>query len=122
MFRKAHIITFPALIAAVLLLTGCPPSPEFTRWKRPSNSVEEVKAAMTECGDPVGTSMTHLPINEQVLQFQCMQRHGFIRKDGFEYCEYNEEYARLRRRKAGSSSQLVSARSFTPNQTEFWQG
>ncbi|WP_262378838.1 hypothetical protein, partial [Pseudomonas sp. WS 5407] len=40
-----------------------------------------------ECGDPVGTSITDLPINEQVLQFQCMKRNGFIRKDGFEYCE-----------------------------------
>jgi hypothetical protein len=87
MFRKAHIITFPALIAMALLLTGCPPSPEFTQWKRPSTSVEGVKAAMTECGDPVGTSITDLPINEQVLQFQCMKRNGFIRKDGFEYCE-----------------------------------
>ncbi|NMX48114.1 hypothetical protein HBO00_28685 [Pseudomonas sp. WS 5407] len=47
MFRKAHIITFPALIAMALLLTGCPPSPEFTQWKRPSTSVEGVKAAMT---------------------------------------------------------------------------
>ena len=87
MFRKAHIIIFPGLIATVLLLTGCPPSPEFTRWKRPSTSVEGVKAAMKECGDPVGTSITDLPINEQVLQFQCMKRHGFIRKDGFEYCD-----------------------------------
>ncbi|WP_323165513.1 hypothetical protein [Pseudomonas bubulae] len=87
MFRKAHIIIFPGLIATVLLLTGCPPSPEFTRWKRPSTSVEGVKAAMKECGDPVGTSITDLPINEQVLQFQCMKRNGFIRKDGFEYCD-----------------------------------
>lgn len=29
----------------------------------------------------------HFPINEQVLHFQCMQRLGFTRKDGFEYCE-----------------------------------
>ena len=86
MLNKSQIITIPVLISSVLLLTGCPPSAEFTRWKRASTTVDGVKAAMTECGDPVGTSMVHLPINDQVLQFQCMQRLGFIRKDGFEYC------------------------------------
>ncbi|MBH3422272.1 hypothetical protein [Pseudomonas gessardii] len=87
MLRKSQIITFPALIALSLLLTGCPPPAEFTQWKRTSTSADGVKAAMTECGDPVDTSMMHLPINERVLQFQCMQRLGFKRKDGFEFCE-----------------------------------
>ena len=36
MLRKAQIITFPALIALVLLLTGCPPPAEFTQWQRTS--------------------------------------------------------------------------------------
>jgi hypothetical protein len=31
--------------------------------------------------------MTRLPSNEQVLQFQRMQRLGFTRKDGFEFCK-----------------------------------
>ncbi|WP_448650364.1 hypothetical protein ACSHWC_20635 [Pseudomonas fluorescens] len=31
--------------------------------------------------------MTRLPSNERALQFQCMQRLGFTRKDGFEFCE-----------------------------------
>lgn len=79
MFSRSQIITIPVLISSVLLLTGCPPPASFTQWKRASTTVEGVKAAMTECGDPVGSSMTHLPINEQVLQFQCMQRLGFIR-------------------------------------------
>lgn len=87
MFSRSQIITIPVLISSVFLLTGCPPSAEFTRWKRASTTVEGVKAAMRECGDPVNTSMVHLPINDRVLQFQCMQRLGFIRKDGFEYCE-----------------------------------
>ena len=87
MLRKSQIITLPALIASVLLLTGCPPPAEFTQWRRTSTSVDGVKAAMAECGDPVGGSLTQLPINEQVLQFQCMQRLGFKRKDGFEFCE-----------------------------------
>ncbi|SDU34058.1 hypothetical protein [Pseudomonas orientalis] len=87
MLRKSQIITLPALIASVLLLTGCPPPAEFTQWQRASTSVDDVKAAMAECGDPVGGSLTQLPINEQVLQFQCMQLLGFKRKDGFEFCD-----------------------------------
>jgi len=42
---------------------------------------------MAECGDPVDGPQNHFPINEEVLHFQCMQRFGFTRKDGFEYCE-----------------------------------
>lgn len=87
MLRKSQIITLPALIASVLLLTGCPPPAEFTQWRRTSTNVDDVKAAMAECGDPVGGSLTQLPINEQVLQFQCMQLLGFKRKDGFEFCD-----------------------------------
>ncbi|MGZ0714273.1 hypothetical protein [Pseudomonas palleroniana] len=87
MFRKSQIIAIPALIASALLLTGCPPPPSFTQWERTSTSVEGVKAAMAECGDPVGGSQQHFPINVEVLQFQCMKRLGFTRKDGFEYCE-----------------------------------
>ncbi|NMY96029.1 hypothetical protein [Pseudomonas proteolytica] len=87
MFRKSQIITLPALIALSLLLTGCPPSAEFTRWQRTSTTTDGVRAAMEECGEPVGSSMMHYPINERVRHFQCMQRLGFKRKDGFEYCE-----------------------------------
>lgn len=54
MFSKYQIITIPVLVLAVLLLTGCPPPASFTQWKRASTSVEGVKAAMAECGDPVG--------------------------------------------------------------------
>lgn len=91
MFRKVQLVTFPALIASVFMLTGCPPPPEFTQWKRPSTTEEQVKAAMTQCGDPVGYSLNILPVNEQVLQFQCMQRLGFTRKDGFEFCDVMKE-------------------------------
>jgi hypothetical protein len=42
---------------------------------------------MAGCGDPVGGPQNHYPINEQVLQFQFMQRLGFTRNDGFKYCE-----------------------------------
>ena len=87
MFRNGQIITFPALVATVLLLTGCPPSAEFTQWQRTSTSVDGVKAAMAECGNPVERSLDRLPTNERVLQFQCMQRLGFTRKDGFEFCD-----------------------------------
>lgn len=87
MLRTIQIITLPALVATFLLLTGCPPPAEFTQWRRPSTPVAGVQAAMAECGDPVGGSLTYLPVNEQVLQFQCMQRLGFTRKDGFEFCE-----------------------------------
>lgn len=86
MLRKAQIISFPALIALVLLLTGCPPPAEFTQWQRTSTTVVGVQAAMAECGEPVGHSMNRYPTNERVLQFQCMQRLGFTRKDGFDFC------------------------------------
>ena len=87
MFSKSQIITIPVLISSVLLLTGCPPSPEFTRWQRTSTSVDGVRVAMAECGDPVAGPQNHFPINEEIIHFQCMQRLGFTRKDGFEYCE-----------------------------------
>ena len=87
MFSKSQIITIPVLISSVLLLTGCPPPASFTQWKRASTSVEGVKAAMAECGDPVAGPQNHFPINEQIIHFQCMQRLGFTRKDGFEYCD-----------------------------------
>ena len=90
MFSKSQTITIPVLISSVLLLTGCPPSPEFTRWERTSTSVDGVRAAMAECGDPVAGPQNHFPINEQIIHFQCMQRLGFTRKDGFEYCEIME--------------------------------
>lgn len=87
MLRKRQFMTFPALIGSLFLLTGCPPSAEFTQWQRTSTSVEGVKTAMADCGEPVGYSMNHYPTNERVLQFQCMQRLGFTRKDGFEFCQ-----------------------------------
>lgn len=87
MFSKSQIITIPVLISSVLLLTGCPPPASFTQWKRASTSVEGVKAAMAECGDPVAGPLNRFPINEEIIHFQCMQRLGFTRKDGFEYCE-----------------------------------
>lgn len=87
MFSNYQIITLPALISVVLLLTGCPPPASFTQWERASTSVEGVKAAMAECGDPVGGSKKHFTRNEEVLHFQCMQRLGFTRKDGVEYCD-----------------------------------
>lgn len=87
MLRTAKIIPLPALLASFLLLTGCPPPADFTQWRRPSTPVDGVKAAMTKCGEPVGGSLADLPVNEQVLQFQCMQRLGFTRTDGFEFCE-----------------------------------
>ncbi|WP_175651838.1 hypothetical protein [Pseudomonas sp. Marseille-P9899] len=87
MLRKRQIITLPALLASCLLLTGCPPPAEFTQWQRISTSTDGVRAAMTECGEPAGGSLRELPANEQVLQFQCMQRLGFTRKDGLEFCK-----------------------------------
>ncbi|TCV59598.1 hypothetical protein [Pseudomonas fluorescens] len=87
MFSKSQVITIPALITVTFLLTGCPPPASFTQWKRVSTSVEGVKAAMAECGDPAAGPQKHFPINVQIIHFQCMQRLGFIRKDGFEYCE-----------------------------------
>ncbi|UJD92458.1 hypothetical protein FS594_27390 (plasmid) [Rahnella aquatilis] len=87
MFSKAQRVAFPALVISVFLLTGCPPAAEFTQWERPSTTEEGVKSAMTECGDPVGYTLNNLPRNEQALQFLCMQRLGFTRKDGFDFCE-----------------------------------
>ncbi|MBV4478641.1 hypothetical protein [Pseudomonas khavaziana] len=87
MLRKSQIITIPALLGTIFLLTGCPPPAEFTQWQRTSTTVDGVKAAMAECGDPVGGSLTRYPINEEVIHFQCMQRLGFTRKDDFKFCE-----------------------------------
>lgn len=87
MLRKTQLIAFPGLIASVLLLTGCPPPAEFTQWQRTATSVDGVKSAMAECGEPVGGSLTRYPINVRVLHFQCMQRLGFKRKDRFKFCE-----------------------------------
>lgn len=87
MLRTTQLITFPTLIASLFLLTGCPPPPEFVHWQRPSTTIEGVNAAMKECGEPPTGSVNDLPANAQVLQFQCMQRLGFTRKDGFEVCD-----------------------------------
>lgn len=46
MLRKSHLVTLPALVASLFLLTGCPPPPEHTQWKRASTSEEGVLAAM----------------------------------------------------------------------------
>lgn len=87
MLRKSHFIGIPALITSVFLLTGCPPPAEFTQWQRPSTTEDEVKAAMAQCGNPVGGPQERFTRNEEALQFQCMQRLGFTRKSGFNYCE-----------------------------------
>lgn len=42
---------------------------------------------MVQCGEPARGSVTSLTSNEQALQFQCMQRLGFTRRDGFEFCQ-----------------------------------
>lgn len=106
MFSKSQIITIPALISSVLLLTGCPPPASFTKWQRTSTSVERVKAAMAECGDPVSGPLNGFPINEQIMHFQCMQRLGFTRKDGFEYCEIMENMPACVEERQGHSLSL----------------
>lgn len=84
--RKSHLVTLPALVASLFLLTGCPPPPEHTQWKRVSTSEEGVLAAMKACGEPATGSLNDLPLNARLLQFQCMQHLGFTRTDGLELC------------------------------------
>lgn len=86
MFHKRQIITLPALVALSLLLTGCPPPADYTQWRRTSTTVDEVKAAKAECGDPVAGPQNRFSTNESALQFLCMQRLGFKRTDGFDFC------------------------------------
>ncbi|MBA0038846.1 hypothetical protein HS962_21780 [Pantoea sp. BIGb0393] len=87
MLRKPQLVGLPILITSLFLLTGCPPPADFTQWQRPSTTEDDVRAAMAECGEPTAGSLSRLPANEQALQFQCMQRLGFIRKSGFDFCE-----------------------------------
>lgn len=101
MFSKAQRIKLPAMVISVFLLTGCPPSAEFTQWQRPSTTEEGVKSAMTKCGDPVTYSLNILPRNEQALQFLCMQRLGFTRKDGFDFCEVMDQLPACVEKKQG---------------------
>ncbi|NWE18166.1 hypothetical protein [Pseudomonas sp. P7548] len=87
MRRKSQVIAFPALLASFFLLAGCPPPADFTKWERTSTTLDGVRSAMAACGNPVGGSLNRFPSNERALQFQCMQRLGFTRKDGFEFCD-----------------------------------
>ncbi|QOV67573.1 hypothetical protein [Citrobacter sp. BDA59-3] len=86
MLRKSHLVAWPALIASLFLLTGCPPPPEHTNWKRASTSEQGVMAAMKGCGEPATGSVSDLPLNAQALQFLCMQHLGFTRSDGLALC------------------------------------
>lgn len=91
MLRKSHFMTLPAVITSLFLLTGCPPPAQFTQWQRPATTEDDVRAAMKACGEPEKGTLNDLPVNQQVLQFQCMQRLGFTRKNGFEFCEVMKE-------------------------------
>jgi hypothetical protein len=62
-----------------------PPPPSYTYWTRLSDSVEDVKRAMLECGYPTPFSAdVSITTDEEVAKMQrCMEKSGFIHKGNF---------------------------------------
>ncbi|MGQ8707185.1 hypothetical protein ACUTSW_14515 [Serratia sp. TSA_198.1] len=124
MFRKSTLITLPLLMTSVFLLTGCPPAPDLTQWQRPDTDIDGVRVAMAKCGVQLPGSDIPKTDNESVLYYQCMEKMGFTRKDGFKICSvrvYHDTSACLEQEQGHplSQSQLealpfVADRGFHP--------
>ncbi|QBR52262.1 hypothetical protein E2F51_20805 [Erwinia sp. QL-Z3] len=69
-------MTLTLLITSVFLLTGCPPPPDLTQWKRPDMGIDGVHAAMGKCNYPqvTGCAKTQRYPNLAVLAF----RHSLL--------------------------------------------
>lgn len=124
MRQKSRLMTLPLLITSVFLLTGCPPPPDLTQWKRPDVGIDGVRAAMGKCGVPLPGPDIPKTDNESVVYYQCMEKLGFARKDGFKICSLRvyHDTAACREQELGhplSQSQLdalpfVADRGFIP--------
>src|SRR5471030_1283187 len=88
MLRKHTLVTVPALVASVFLLTGCPPPSDFEQWKRPNTTKDQLRAAMGSCGVQIPGPVTRMTDNETVLYFQCMENKGFVYNEEFHICDY----------------------------------
>lgn len=86
MFRKSTVMTLLLLMTSVFLLTGCPPPPDLTQWQRPDTDINGVRDAMRQCGEQIDGPKIPKTDNESVLYYQCMEKQGFTRKDGFKIC------------------------------------
>lgn len=86
MSPRSPLLTLPLLTTSLLLLTGCPPAPDLTQWQRPDTDIDGVRVAMGQCGVPLPGPDIPKTDNESVLYYQCMEKMGFTRKDGFEIC------------------------------------
>lgn len=86
MLRKSPAITLLLLTTSLFLLTGCPPPSDIVMWQRANTDQDGVRMAMGKCGVQVTGPDMPKTDNESVLYFQCMEKMGFTRKDGFEIC------------------------------------
>ncbi|QHB33474.1 hypothetical protein F0T03_15800 [Yersinia canariae] len=124
MIRKSTLVTLPLLVASVFLLTGCPPAPDITQWKRPNTDIDGVRVAMGKCGVQLPGPDIPKTDNESVLYYQCMESQGFNRKDGFKICSlrvYHDTPACLKQEQGRPLSQgqldalpFVADRGFHP--------
>lgn len=109
--RISSLVSLPALIGSVFLLTGCPPPPDLTQWQRPKTTIDGVRVAMGQCGVPLPGPEPDFTDNETVLYYQCMEGKGFTYKHGFQICDVYKDTPACRARQQGRPLSLQQIES-----------